>query len=230
METHKLISILIIGLLFASCTNTNTQINVPEKRISQIYVQSSNGFECKYTLEYDEKGRISKMESDNKGNIETILCEYNKKSFRIGEIFCKQNKQGYIHSSEVLEYAEAFAGKMEYDKNGRLVSIDNPYAGEISFKWIDDDMVLMGMGTMRTDVVYTSLENKNNLGLLMTLGHTSLFPYYLLLGKPTKHLPESMAEGLITFQYKMDADGYVEEILESQPHDNSMMHYRFSYE
>ena len=119
---------------------------------------------------------------------------------------------------------------MEYDKNGRLVSIDNPYAGEISFKWIDDDMVLMSMGTMRTDVVYTSLENKNNLGLLMTLGHTSLFPYYLLLGKPTKHLPESMAEGLITFQYKMDADGYVEEILESQPHDNSMMNYRFSYE
>src|SRR5690554_4326516 len=129
METHKLITILIIGLLFASCTNTNTQINVPEKRISQIYVQSNNGFECKYTLEYDEKGRISKMESDNKGNIETILCEYNKKSFRIGEIFGKQNKQGYIHSSEVLEYAEPFAGKMEYDKNGRLVSIDNPYAG-----------------------------------------------------------------------------------------------------
>ena len=85
------------------------------------------------------------------------------------------------------------------------------------------------------DVSYTTLENKNQFGLFLKIDEencTPVFPYYMLLGKATQHLPESVGQGeqKVSYQYKTDKDGFVTEIAMIYPNNSKTVFYRFTYE
>jgi hypothetical protein len=93
----------------------------------------------------------------------------------------------------------------------------------------------MNVQEEQIDLTYTEIENKNQFGLLLKIEEencTPVFPYYSLLGKATKHLPASIGQGeeKISYNYKIDEDGFVTEITMIYPNNSKTVFYRFAYE
>lgn len=242
MKIQKLIIFLLSGGLFAACTNSlkNLQVTVPEKKIVQILVQGNEDeYKYHYILEYDEKGRITKVEPDYPEIFGTFFCEYSTDAFRMGKgdihVSGSLNEQGYIQSAEDFAFEEMFVGNMTYNNKGQLISIQHPEAEEITFTWKNDDMVQLNVMDKQINIAYTSLENKNNLGFLLTIDKencTPVFPYYTLLGKPSKHLPQSIRQGeqVVNYQYTTDNDGYIKEMTMIYSDNSKTIRYSFVYE
>ena len=239
---------IVLVAIFISCTNMSakTEVIVPEKKIIQIIVQTNkDGYEYSYifTLEYDEKGRIRKIEPNHPNDFGITRFDYGSNTFsmRKGDTYISSllNEEGDIQSSEDFDYEEMLVGNMTYNNKRQLISIQHPEAGELIFTWVNDDMVQLNLMDEQLNIVYTSLENKNNLGILLTIDKencTPVFPYYMRLGKPSKHLPHSIGQGeqKITYQYKLNDDGYINEITMVYPHEmvsvGKNVHYKFVYE
>ncbi len=123
---------------------------------------------------------------------------------------------------------------MFYNEKGLLSSIENGNE-KMLFTWKNDDMVQMNFQDEQIDVTYTTFENKNQFGLFLKIDEdncTPVFPYYTLLGKATQHLPASVGQGeqKISYQYKIDTDGFVTEIAMIYPDNGKTVFYRFVYD
>lgn len=130
-------------------------------------------------------------------------------------------------------------GTTVYNDKGQLETIKYPgYEVKMDFLWKDDNMVQLNIEDEQIDFTYTGLENKNNFGFLLRIDefHFRLvFPFYSLLGKPTKHLPESIEqEGRgSTYQYKLDEEGFIDEMTIIYPDGvagGKEVRYKFVYE
>jgi len=207
------------------------------KKISTITVQSE-GYTYNYSLSYDSLGRITKAIPDNSEIFGITHIEYGTHTFRIskGDIFvsCSLNEHGYIEVAKDGDFPVSLVGNMIYNAKEQLSSIG--YGDEnILFNWENDNMVQMWFQDEQIDVSYTTLENKNQFGLFLKIDEencTLVFPYYMLLGKATKHLPESFGQGeqKVSYQYKTDKDGFVTEIKMIYPNNSKTVFYKFTYE
>ena len=234
MKTLKSITTLILVLLFSTTIYAN---DVTTKKITKITVQGEE-YAFNYTLDYDSQNRIKKIVPDHSEIFGITNLEYGTNSFRIskGDTFvsCSLNELGYIKVSEDGDFPVSMFGNMFYNKKGQLSSID--YGEEkLLFTWENDNMVKMSLYDEQIYATYTTLENKNQFGLFLKIDEencTAVFPYYMLLGKATQHLPESVGQGVqkISFQYKTDKDGFVTEITMIYPNNSKTVFYRFSYE
>ena len=234
MKTLKSITTLILVLLFSTTIYAN---DVTTKRITKITVQGEE-YTYNYTLSYDAQGRITKVVPDNSEIFGITKCEYTKKTFRIykNDIFvsCSLNKHGYIINSKDGDFPIMLIGDIYYNEKGQLLSIRNGDE-KMLFKWENGDMVKINFENEQINVSYTSLENKNQFGLFLKIEEencTPVFPYYSLLGKATRHLPASIGQGeeKISYNYKIDEDGFVTEITMIYPNNSKTVFYRFSYE
>jgi hypothetical protein len=228
-------SFIIIGILFA--TTMFAVNNLSLKNISKIYVQNGE-HNYQYSLNYDSQNRITKIVPDHSEIFGITNLEYGLNSFRIskGDTFvsCSLNKKGYIKVVEDGDFSSSMFGNMFYNEKGQLASIE--YMNEeLFFTWENDNMVEINIEDEQIYVTYTTLENKNQFGLLLKIEEencTPVFPYYSLLGKATKHLPASIGQGeeKISYNYKIDEDGFVTEITMIYPNNSKTVFYRFSYE
>jgi hypothetical protein len=211
--------------------------NLSTKNITKITVQSGEQ-NYHYTLNYDSQNRITKIVPDQSEIFGITNLEYGTNSFRIskGDTFvsCSLNEQGYIKVSEDGDFPVSMIGNMFYNEKGQLASID--YMNEeLFFTWENDNMVKINIEDEQIDVTYTTLENKNQFGLLLKIEEencTPVFPYYSPLGKATRHLPASIGQGeeKISYNYKIDEDGFVTEIAMIYPNNSKTVFYRFAYE
>jgi hypothetical protein len=233
MKTLKSITTLILVLLFSTTIYAN---DVTTKRITKITVQGEE-YTYNYTLSYDAQGRITKVVPDNSEIFGITKCEYTKKTFRIykNDIFvsCSLNKHGYIINSKDGDFPIMLIGDIYYNEKGQLLSIRNGDE-KMLFKWENGDMVKINFENEQINVSYTSLENKNQFGLFLKIEEencTPVFPYYSLLGKATRHLPASIGQGeeKISYNYKIDEDGFVTEIAIIYPNNSKTVFYRFAY-
>lgn len=233
MRIKSWLIFLSISLFIA----TTSAINIPAKKISKITVQGED-YTFNYTLDYDSQNRITKIVPDHSEIFGITNLEYGTNSFRIskGDTFvsCSLNEQGYIKVSEDGDFPVSMIGNMFYNKIGQLSFID--YGDEkLLFTWENDNMVKMSLYDEQIYATYTTLENKNQFGLFLKIDEvncTAIFPYYMLLGKATKHLPASIGQGgwEISYQYKIDKDGFVTEIAMIYPNNSKTVFYRFAYE
>ena len=248
MKVQNSIIVLIIVILFASCSNSAQKAKdlasdtvAPIKKISQILVEGNNGehkYKYHYTLDYDEKGRVIKIEPENSEIFGTFYCEYDNNMFKMGKgdiyITGSLNKEGFVKSAgedDLLE--ELLIGKMKYNNKGQLVSLSNSDMEKIDFAWSDDNMVRLKVMDEQVDFIYTSLENKNKFGFMLMIDKencTPIYPYYMLLGTPSKNLPESIGQGdsAVHYKYKLDEDGYIKDMTLIYP-DNRSTSYTFIY-
>lgn len=233
MRIKSWLIFLSISLFIA----TTSAINIPAKKISKITVQGED-YTFNYTLDYDSQNRITKIVPDHSEIFGITNLEYGLNSFRIskGDTFvsCSLNKKGYIKVVEDGDFSSSMFGNMFYNEKGQLASIE--YMNEeLFFTWENDNMVEINIEDEQIYVTYTTLENKNQFGLLLKIEEencTPVFPYYSLLGKATKHLPASIGQGeeKISYNYKIDEDGFVTEITMIYPNNSKTVFYRFSYE
>jgi hypothetical protein len=228
-------SFIIIGILFA--TTMFAVNNLSLKNISKIYVQNGE-HNYQYSLNYDSQNRIISITPDNLEIFGITNFEYAGDSVRVfkGDMFvsCSINSQGYIDNTKYGDFPVLFIGNMFYNSLGQLTSIENQNL-KMLFKWENDNMVTMNVQEEQIDLTYTEIENKNQFGLLLKIEEencTPVFPYYSLLGKATKHLPASIGQGeeKISYNYKIDEDGFVTEITMIYPNNSKTVFYRFSYE
>lgn len=247
MKDSYLLLLFAVVFVFTSCTNSSEKkvVTVPEKNISQIIVQGNeNGHEYsyRYTLDYDDLGRIVSAEPDHADIFGVTRCEYGNNAFRIYKgdsgISCLLNDKGFIKSAEDDYFDELLVGKMSYNANNQLISIvvDTVTDQVINCVWKNNDMVELNLMGEKIDFLYTEFENKNRLGFLMTIDKencTIVFPYYKLLGEPSKHLPLSIGQGdeRIVYDYVFDDDGYILKMSLNFELINSskLIHYSFIY-
>ncbi|HOV35170.1 MAG TPA: DUF4595 domain-containing protein [Dysgonamonadaceae bacterium] len=182
--------------------------------------------------------RISEIISDNPEIFGITKLEYATNTFRIGKgdmyVSGSLNEQGYIDIAEDGDFPVLLVGNMFYNEKGLLSSIENGNE-KMLFTWKNDDMVQMNFQDEQIDVTYTTFENKNRFGLFLKIDEdncTPVFPYYTLLGKATQHLPASVGQGeqKISYQYKIDKDGFVTEIAMIYPDNGKTVFYRFAYD
>ncbi len=211
--------------------------NLPTKNITKITVQDTE-YTYQYTINYDSQNRITKIVPDHSEIFGITNLEYGLNSFRIskGDTFvsCSLNKKGYIKVVEDGDFSSSMFGNMFYNEKGQLASIE--YMNEeLFFTWENDNMVEINIEDEQIYVTYTTLENKNQFGLLLKIEEencTPVFPYYSLLGRATRHLPASIRQGeeKISYNYKIDEDGFVTEITMIYPNNSKTVFYRFAYE
>jgi len=235
MKTLKSITLLILALLFSITVLAD---NTPIKKITKINVVSGENINYNYTLKYDSLNRISEIISDNPEIFGITKLEYATNTFRIGKgdmyVSGSLNEQGYIDIAEDGNFPVLLVGNMFYNEKGLLSSIENGNE-KMLFTWKNDDMVQMNFQDEQIDVTYTTFENKNRFGLFLKIDEdncTPVFPYYTLLGKATQHLPASVGQGeqKISYQYKIDKDGFVTEIAMIYPDNGKTVFYRFAYD
>lgn len=234
MKKQKSIVLILFGLLFATSTFAK---NALLKQITKITVQNAD-YTYNYTLSYDFQNRIIKIVPDNSEIFGITHIEYATNTFRIGKgdmyVSGSLNEQGYIDIAEDGDFPVLLVGNMFYNEKGLLSSIENGNE-KMLFTWINDDMVQMNFQDEQIDVTYTTFENKNQFGLFLKIDEdncTPVFPYYMLLGKATQHLPASVGQGeqKISYQYKTDKDGFVTEIAMIYPDNGKTVFYRFAYD
>lgn len=213
--------VLIFGFSEATILYAN---NAPTKKIKKIIVSGSTitmPYKHSYTLEYDSLNRIIEIIPDNSEMFGVTRFEYGTETFRISKdninVSCSLNEHGYIEVAEESFYPISLVGKMVYDEKGQLVATQFSELDTIHLTWENGNMIQMNFEDGQIDFDYTTLENKNRFGLLLEIEGeycTLVFPYYMLLGKVTKHLPQSIKQGeeKIFYQYKTDKDGYVTQI------------------
>lgn len=235
MKFCKLITFTLSILVVTTVTTCGT--TGPVKKISTITVQSE-GYTYNYTLSYDSLGQITKVVPDNSEIYGITRIEYGTNTFRIskGDIFvsCSLNEHGYIEVAKDGDFPVSLVGNMFYNEKGQLSSIEDGDEN-LLFNWENNDMMQMSFQDEQIDVSYTTLENKNQFGLFLKIDEencTPVFPYYMLLGKATQHLPESVGQGeqKVSYQYKTDKDGFVTEITMIYPNNSKTVFYRFTYE
>lgn len=234
MIINKQFFFTLLVLLFAT---TIYATNVTTKKVTEITVQDTE-YTYQYTINYDSQNRITRIVPDHSEIFGITNFEYGLNSFRIskGDTFvsCSLNEQGYIKVSEDGDFPVSMIGNMFYNKKGQLSSID--YGDEkLLITWKNDNMVKMSLYDEQIYATYTTIENKNQFGLFLKIDEvncTPVFPYYMLLGKATKHLPASVGQGgwEISYQYKIDKDGFVTEIAMIYPNNSKTVFYRFAYE
>ncbi|MFZ6038800.1 MAG: hypothetical protein ACOYU1_11315 [Bacteroidota bacterium] len=226
--------LILFGLLFATSTFAE---NALLKQITKITVQSAD-YTYNYTLSYDFQNRVIKIVPDNSEIFGITHIEYATNTFRIGKgdmyVSGSLNEQGYIDIAEDGDFPVLLIGNMFYNEKGLLSSIENGNE-KMLFTWKNDDMVQMNFQDEQIDVTYTTFENKNQFGLFLKIDEdncTPVFPYYTLLGKATQHLPASVGQGeqKISYQYKIDKDGFVTEIAMIYPDNGKTVFYRFAYD
>lgn len=234
MRALKQFSFILFGLLFATSTFAE---NAQLKQITKITVQNAD-YTYNYTLSYDFQNRIIKIVPDNSEIFGITHIEYATNTFRIGKgdmyVSGSLNEQGYIDIAEDGDFPVLLVGNMFYNDKGLLSSIENGNE-KMLFTWKNDDMVQMNFQDEQIDVTYTTFENKNQFGLFLKIDEdncTPVFPYYMLLGKATQHLPASVGQGeqKISYQYKTDKDGFVTEIAMIYPDNGKTVFYRFAYD
>ena len=220
MNSIKLFSLVLLMLL-ASCKNADNSIM--SKKITKITVQSVDevNFTYHYKVYYDDQNRITKIEPDHTEIFGITYIEYGEGTFKIGKedlyTSCLLNDDGYISDTEEDNFIDLFPGSMKYNKKGQLESIQFSEAQEILFKWKDGNMEESNFENQKTVFTYTNLENKNNFSFLLRIDGENcspVFPYFELLGKPTRHLVASVEQSGdgVKYEYKTDADGFVEEL------------------
>ena len=234
MRALKQFSFILFGLLFATSTFAE---NAQLKQITKITVQSAD-YTYNYTLSYDFQNSVIKIVPDNSEIFGITHIEYATNTFRIGKgdmyVSGSLNEQGYIDIAEDGDFPVLLVGNMFYNEKGLLSSIENGNE-KMLFTWKNDDMVQMNFQDEQIDVTYTTFENKNQFGLFLKIDEdncTPVFPYYMLLGKATQHLTASVGQGeqKISYQYKIDKDGFVTEIAMIYPDNGKTVFYRFAYD
>ena len=233
MKKYKQFAFTFMVLLLAT---TIYATNVTTKKVTEITVQDTE-YTYQYTINYDSQNRITKIVPDHSEIFGITNLGYGLNSFRIckGDTFvsCSLNKKGYIKVVEDGDFSSSMFGNMFYNEKGQLASIE--YMNEeLFFTWENDNMVEINIEDEQIYVTYTTLENKNQFGLLLKIEEencTPVFPYYSLLGRATRHLPASIRQGeeKISYNYKIDEGGFVTEIKMIYPNNSKTVFYRFAY-
>lgn len=248
MKASSLLLLSAISVLFGGCAN-KAEISSQQAKISGITVQvKEEGYEYtyRYALEHDEKGRITKAEPDHSEDFGVTCFEYGSDTFRIGKgegmyaVFSLDEQGNLLSTKEEEGFSmvidEMFLrGTMAYNDKGQLEAIRYPgHEEKIDFVWEEDNLMQMNIEGEHIDFTYTGLENKNNFGFMVRIDdntRTPVFPYYGLLGKPTRNLPESIGQdgAVITFEYKTNKSGYIEEMTMVYPGRVKVVCYTFRY-
>lgn len=242
MKTIR-IFFLVLVVMLAGCKNANN--SVPSKRITEINVQSidDEGFSYGYKIHYDEQDRITKIVPDNSEIFGITEVEYGEGTFKIGKednyTSCLLNADGYISDTKEDNFIALFPGSMHYNDKGQLKSIKFSEVQEMLFEWKGGNMVESNFEDQKAVFTYTDIENKNNFSFLLRIDAENcsvVFPYFELLGKPTKHLVASVEqEGYgAKYEYKTDAEGFVDELKmiysTNGVEDSNIITYKFVYE
>lgn len=234
---------LVLIVLFASCKNTDNI--VPSKKIIEISVQAIDdvGFSYNYKIYYDDKDRITKIEPDHSEIFGITNIEYGENTFKIGKdesyTICSLNNDGYINDTEEDNFIRLFPGSMHYNNKGQLQSIRFNETQEMLFEWKSGNMEQSNFEEEITNFTYTDIENKNNFSFLLRIDDENcspVFPYFELLGKPTKHLVASVEQNGsgAKYEYKTDEEGFVDELTitysTSGVEESSIVKYKFLYD
>ena len=179
--------VVIIGITISSCSSDDQSIEAPDKKLTKIVYEYSNGLEVAQSLSYDSNNNIVEITNDN--NLPTDKYLYNSSNQLIqreqygydsqtNEITEKQtylfsyNSTGSIITIE-KETIDSYGGNTNiYNKSytisyvdNKIVRISNPAWDEVTFELNEDDTInnikIVRNGTLIDDMSFTYDNNKN---------------------------------------------------------------------
>ena len=179
--------VVIIGITISSCSSDDQSIEAPDKKLTKIVYDYSNGLEVVRSLSYDSNNNIVEITNDN--NLPTDKYLYNSSNQLIqrehyeydsqtNEITEKQtylfsyNSTGSIITIE-KETIDSYGGNTNiYNKSytisyvdNKIVRISNPAWDEVTFELNEDDTInnikIVRNGILIDDMSFTYDNNKN---------------------------------------------------------------------
>jgi len=179
--------VVIIGITISSCSSDDQSIEAPDKKLTKIVYEYSNGLEVAQSLSYDSNNNIVEITNDN--NLPTDKYLYNSSNQLIqreqygydsqtNEITEKQtylfsyNSTGSIITIE-KETIDSYGGNTNiYNKSytisyvdNKIVRISNPAWDEVTFELNEDDTInnikIVRNGILIDDMSFTYDNNKN---------------------------------------------------------------------
>ena len=187
MKRLNLLMVIIIGITISSCSSDDQSIEAPDKKLTKIVYDYSNGLEVVRSLSYDSNNNIVEITNDN--NLPTDKYLYNSSNQLIqrehyeydsqtNEITEKQtylfsyNSTGSIITIE-KETIDSYGGNTNiYNKSytisyvdNKIVRISNPAWDEVTFELNEDDTInnikIVRNGILIDDMSFTYDNNKN---------------------------------------------------------------------
>lgn len=179
---------------------------------SEIEISPDGTYEDKYTVGYNDRQIKVSWKDDSDSEVCTYSLDENG--------FATSALLTTIEDEDTWNTYYTF----EYDTNGYLIKITEKYDGEkpttTKIEWNEGDASSFTRDGNKHTYIYTSVNNKGGIlpldnGWLDVDAELQIAYYAGILGKPTKHLVASRSSSnqlgyQETFQYKLDAEGYVE--------------------
>ena len=179
--------VVIIGITISSCSSDDQSIEAPDKKLTKIVYEYSNGLEVVRSLSYDSNNNIVEITNDN--NLPTDKYLYNSSNQLI-------QREQYGYDSQTNEITEKQTYLFSYNSTGSIITIEketidnygvntniynksytitytdnkivrvsNPAWDEVTFELNEDDTInnikIVRNGTLIDDMSFTYDNNKN---------------------------------------------------------------------
>lgn len=187
MKRLNLLMVVIIGITISSCSSDDQSIEAPDKKLTKIVYEYSNGLEVAQSLSYDSNNNIVEITNDN--NLPTDKYLYNSSNQLI-------QREQYGYDSQTNEITEKQTYLFSYNSTGSIITIEketidnygvntniynksytitytdnkivrvsNPAWDEVTFELNEDDTInnikIVRNGTLIDDMSFTYDNNKN---------------------------------------------------------------------
>ena len=179
--------VVIIGITISSCSSDDQSIEAPDKKLTKIVYDYSNGLEVVRSLSYDSNNNIVEITNDN--NLPTDKYLYNSSNQLI-------QREQYGYDSQTNEITEKQTYLFSYNSTGSIITIEketidnygvntniynksytitytdnkivrvsNPAWDEVTFELNEDDTInnikIVRNGILIDDMSFTYDNNKN---------------------------------------------------------------------
>ena len=179
--------VVIIGITISSCSSDDQSIEAPDKKLTKIVYEYSNGLEVVRSLSYDSNNNIVEITNDN--NLPTDKYLYNSSNQLI-------QREQYGYDSQTNEITEKQTYLFSYNSTGSIITIEketidnygvntniynksytitytdnkivrvsNPAWDEVTFELNEDDTInnikIVRNGILIDDMSFTYDNNKN---------------------------------------------------------------------
>ena len=179
--------VVIIGITISSCSSDDQSIEAPDKKLTKIVYEYSNGLEVVRSLSYDSNNNIVEITNDN--NLPTDKYLYNSSNQLI-------QREQYGYDSQTNEITEKQTYLFSYNSTGGIITIEketidnygvntniynksytitytdnkivrvsNPAWDEVTFELNEDDTInnikIVRNGILIDDMSFTYDNNKN---------------------------------------------------------------------
>ena len=187
MKRLNLLMVVIIGITISSCSSDDQSIEAPDKKLTKIVYDYSNGLEVVRSLSYDSNNNIVEITNDN--NLPTDKYLYNSSNQLI-------QREQYGYDSQTNEITEKQTYLFSYNSTGSIITIEketidnygvntniynksytitytdnkivrvsNPAWDEVTFELNEDDTInnikIVRNGILIDDMSFTYDNNKN---------------------------------------------------------------------